>query len=133
MFNRQNAFVVGAGRALRPDYLRANSLPPRPPFDQNARPLPDSQPGEWSLLSICRGDVARFIQVVAREQQSLDTPAITAPQLRLVEIARVRDQRVVGFLSENVAIFRHGNLCLCVLSPRRARGFDGRVRFADQL
>ena len=42
-------------------------------------------------------DFARLVEVIAAAKQTFDLDAIPRPLLNLVEVARVRNQRVVGF------------------------------------
>jgi hypothetical protein len=62
------------------------------PALQNSRPLPDRQPDTWPTLDLGIEYRAGAIQRIAGEQHALNTLAVPAPVLHLVEIAVVGEQ-----------------------------------------
>jgi hypothetical protein len=59
------------------------------PLLQHPRPLPDRQPGPWSLLDKPLKDTLGLGKAVPGEQQFFDAKPIPAPLLDLVEVAPV--------------------------------------------
>jgi hypothetical protein len=64
---------------------------------QNARSLPDRYPDPRPVLDGVDKDFLRFAKIIAGMKQAIDSHAVPRPLLDLVEVADVRNQRVVGF------------------------------------
>src|SRR5262249_37860650 len=67
-----------------------------PPL-QNTRSLPDRYPDPRPVLDGVGKDFLRLAKIIAGMKQAIDSHAIPRPLLDLVEVADVRNQRVVGF------------------------------------
>src|SRR5215831_149568 len=68
----------------------------RPPFEY-PRSLPDGQVDPRPVLDPLREDIPCLVEVVAGIEQAIYLRAIPRPFFDLVEVADVRNQRVVGF------------------------------------
>jgi hypothetical protein len=64
---------------------------------QNARSLPDRYPNPRPVLDGVGKDFLRLAKIIVGMKQAIDSHAIPRPLLDLVEVADVRNQRVVGF------------------------------------
>ena len=69
---------------------------------QHQRPLTNGQPDTWPMLDRRREVRLRLIQIAPRIQHVIDLRAVLGPLLDLVEIAMVRDQRVVGLFGGSI-------------------------------
>jgi hypothetical protein len=84
------------GRASAPPFLL------RPPL-QNARSLPNRYPDPRPMLDGVGKDFLRLAKIIAGIKQAIDFHAVPRPLFDLVEIAMVRNQRVVGLFIGPVA------------------------------
>jgi hypothetical protein len=74
---------------------RAESLSLWPPL-KHATSLPDRQPRPWALPDEIGEDRPRLVETAAGEQHALDPLLVLGPELDLVEIPVIRDQRLVS-------------------------------------
>ena len=74
----------------------------RPPL-QNVRSLPDRYPDPRPVLDGVGKDFLRLAKIIAGIEQAIDFHAVAGPLFDLVEIAMVRDQRVVSLVVRPVA------------------------------
>jgi hypothetical protein len=90
LFVSNHVSVCENGLASAPPFLLWPSL-------QNARSLPDRYPDPRPVLDSVGKDFLRLAKIIAGMKQAIDSHAIPCPLLDLVEVADVRNQRVVGF------------------------------------
>jgi hypothetical protein len=72
-------------------------------MQKHARPLPNGQPDTWPMVDRRGEDLPRLVEVAAGEQHPIDLGPVLGPFLDLVEIAAVRNQRLVGLFVGPIA------------------------------
>ena len=118
IFTQRGSAALSSRKARGPFYFRLNgsascaTKPPltgsscglflRPPFE-HPRPLPRGYSGARAYPDVVGEDGARFVEVTAGTQHAGDALFVPGPKLDLVEVAIVRNQRVVGFFVGPVA------------------------------
>jgi hypothetical protein len=79
------------------------SIPGLWPLIQHSRPLPNGQSDPPPVLNRLCEDISCLVEIVAAVQQTVDLRAVLCPLLDLVEVADIRNQRVIGFFVGPIA------------------------------
>ena len=90
------------------------------PLLEHARPLTDCQPNPRPTFYFFSEQLTSLVEIVAGVEQAVDLHAVLGPLFELVEIAVVREERIVGLLVRPVRLL----ICHASDFMHRHRGFD---------